>query len=151
CVGAAGKVVAFEPTSVTYARLSDNVRLNKFSNVSCINAGLSDRSERAELARSTDGFDAWNSFAKPTMGKSFSKEQVEVVEWDRYAREYDLVGKVTMMKIDVEGWESRVLAGGKEVFTRADAPVLQIEFTDEAANAAGSSCRDLYAMLENFG
>jgi hypothetical protein len=56
-----------------------------------------------------------------------------------------------MMKIDVEGWESRVLAGGKEVFSRTDAPLLQVEFADESAKAAGSSCRDLYQRLENFG
>ena len=63
----------------------------------------------------------------------------------------NLIGSVTMMKIDVEGWESRVLAGGKEVFAREDAPVLQVEFTDAAAEAAGTSCRQLYEFLESFG
>ena len=65
-------------------------------------------------------------------------------------REGNLLGNVTMMKIDVEGWESRVLAGGKEVFTRPDAPVLQVEFTDAAAKAAGSSCRQLVQIFGKF-
>jgi hypothetical protein len=56
-----------------------------------------------------------------------------------------------MMKIDVEGWESRVLAGGREALARADAPVLQVEFVDEGARAAGSSCRILFECLEAFG
>ena len=150
-VGPAGRVVAFEPTGVTYTRLVDNVRLNRFSNVNCVNSALSDHSGRLNLARSTDGFDAWNSFAEPTMGNTISYEQVEVIEWDRYARDHNLSGMVTMMKIDVEGWESRVLAGGKEVFARLDAPVLQVEFTDAAAKAAGSSCRSLYEFLESLG
>jgi FkbM family methyltransferase len=151
CVGPSGKVVAFEPTIRTYTRLVDNVRLNQFSNVSCVNLALSDRNGHLDLIRSTDGFDAWNSFASPTTGNTISHERVEIVEWDRYAAAHDLQGVVTMMKIDVEGWESRVLAGGKDVFARADAPILQVEFTDEAANAAGSSCQELYKCLEKFG
>jgi FkbM family methyltransferase len=150
-VGRAGSVVAFEPTTTTHARLMDNVELNEFSNVNCMNLALSDHSGYVDLIQSTDGFDAWNSLAEPIAGKTFHKEPVEVIEWDRYAEEHDLIGRTTMMKIDVEGWESRVLAGGKEVFNRTDAPLLQVEFADETAKAAGSSCRDLYQCLENFG
>jgi FkbM family methyltransferase len=150
-VGPAGRVIAFEPTSVTYARLVDNVRLNGFSNVRCVNSALSDRSGYLDLIQSTDGFDAWNSFAEPTMGTENLRERVEVIEWDHYARSHNLSGLITMMKIDVEGWESRVLAGGKEVIARPDAPVLQIEFTEPSAKAAGSSCRNLYECLEGFG
>jgi FkbM family methyltransferase len=150
-VGPTGRVVAFEPTGVTYTRLVDNVRLNGFCNVNCVNSALSNRSGQLDLARLTDGFDAWNSFAEPTMGGKFSHERVEVIEWDHYARAHNLSGAVTMMKIDVEGWESRVLAGGKEAFARPDAPVLQVEFTDAAAKAAGSSCHNLYEFLESLG
>jgi len=66
-------------------------------------------------------------------------------------RQEGLAGAVTMMKIDVEGWENRVLAGGSESLSRPDAPVLQVEFTDAAARSAGSSCRELYGMLESMG
>jgi FkbM family methyltransferase len=87
-VGPAGRVIAFEPTSVTYARLVDNVRLKGFSNVRCVNSALSDRSGYLDLTQSTDGFDAWNSFAEPTMGTTNSRERVEVIEWDHYARDH---------------------------------------------------------------
>jgi FkbM family methyltransferase len=97
CVGLRGKVVAFEPTEVTYARLVDNVRLNGFSNVDCVKSALSDRSGQLDLARSTDGFDAWNSFAKPTMGGAISHERVEVIEWDNYAREHNLAGMISKL------------------------------------------------------
>lgn len=150
-VGSAGRVVAFEPTITTHARLLDNVELNEFSNVDCMNLALSDSSGDVALIESTDGFDGWNSLAKPIAGKTFHKQVVEAMEWDRFAQEHDLIGRTTMMKIDVEGWESRVLAGGKEVFGRHDAPLLQVEFADETAKAAGSSCRDLYQCLQQFG
>jgi len=64
------------------------------------------------------------------MGTTNLREPVEVIEWDHYTRDHNLFGLVTMMKIDVEGWESRVLAGGKGVIARPDAPVLQVEFTE---------------------
>ena len=150
CVGPLGRVMAFEPTMVTHARLIDNVRLNKFANVCCINMALSDRSGHLDLTRVADGFDAWNSFAEPTTGKTFCKERVEIIEWDRYAREHSLVGNVTMMKIDVEGWETRVLAGASEAFTRPDAPVLLVEFTDAAAEISGFLMSRVVQMLGAF-
>jgi FkbM family methyltransferase len=150
-VGSTGKVIAFEPTSKTYERLVGNVRLNRLCNVDCVRSALSDHTGELDLVRSADGFDAWNSFAGPTTTQTVSRERVGVIEWDRYAEAHLLSGNVTMMKIDVEGWESRVLAGGREILSRSDSPVLQVEFTDDAAQAAGSSCRALYEFLESLG
>jgi hypothetical protein len=55
------------------------------------------------------------------------------------------------MKIDVEGWEAPVLEGARQSLLQRDAPVLQVEFTDEAATAAGYSCRGVYQQLEELG
>jgi FkbM family methyltransferase len=146
-----GRVVSFEPATTTNERFTQNVRLNDLGNVTCVRAASSDSSGQLELVQSLDGLDAWNSLAKPTMGSAFANEMVDVIAWDRYAKQHDLVGAVTMMKIDVEGWESRVLAGGREIFSRADAPVLQVEFEEHAAKTGGSSCRNLHRLLEDFG
>lgn len=151
CVEPGGRVFAFEPTAMTYDRLTDNVRLNGLANVDCIKRALSDGCGRLQLMRASGGFDGWNSLARPVMGEASEAEEVEVIRWDQYAKQHDLAGSVTMMKIDVEGWESRVLAGGEEVLMRPDAPVLQVEFTDDAAEAAGTSCRELYQRLEAYG
>src|SRR5262249_20876384 len=51
-VGPSGRVVALEPTTTTFARLMDNVQLNKFSNVNCVNLALSDWSGHLDLTRS---------------------------------------------------------------------------------------------------
>jgi FkbM family methyltransferase len=150
-VGSTGQVIAFEPTAVTYRRLLHNVQINRFKQVKCLQLALSDGDGALELMQSVDGFDAWNSLARPTMGKAFTSERVHAVGWDQYAKQQDLIGSVTMMKIDVEGWETRVLSGGQEMFARSDAPVLQVEFSDEAASGAGVSCHILYRTLEGFG
>jgi len=150
-VGSHGTVFAFEPTPKIYKELLENVILNGFQNVHCIQKALSDSNDVRPLFVATDGFDDYNSFAKPITAASFVTEKVACLTWDSFAVQEDLIGKVTMMKIDVEGWESHVLQGGVSFFSRDDAPVLQVEFTDEASLAAGSSCRQLYCLLEKLG
>lgn len=151
-VGPEGKVVAFEPTAKTFGRLVDNVRLNRLSNVECLKLALSDSQGQLQLSASSIGYDAWNSLSTDVLDKVGKTELVQVIDWDQFARSRNLSGgSVTMMKIDVEGWESRVLEGGNEFFASSDAPVLQVEFTDDAAESAGSSCQALYDRLQSFG
>jgi FkbM family methyltransferase len=150
-VGRTGCVYAFEPCSTAFRRLQASVDLNHFANVRCFPVALSDSAGPFVMNVSLDGFDAWNSLARPAAGNSFGTEMVTSVTWDEFAREHDLIGKVAMMKIDVEGWESRVLRGGAYCLSRDDAPILQVEFTDVAALSAGSNCTELYRTLETFG
>lgn len=150
-VGGAGHVYGFEPCSRTFARLEANLRLNGFANVSCYRMSLSDRHGEATLTAPVDGYGAWGSLAHPVRGKSFTTETVAMLPWDDFAQEHQLIGRVVAMKIDVEGWEARVLSGASKALAREDAPVLQVEFTEEAARAAGSSCAELYHRLEGFG
>jgi hypothetical protein len=56
-----------------------------------------------------------------------------------------------MIKLDVEGWEQKVLDGGEKLLTSDIAPLLQIEFTDENAIAAGTTCKALYTKLRSLG
>lgn len=151
CVGNAGHVYAFEPSPETYRRLVENVQLNQFANISVYQLALSNRPDQLEMMISKDGFDAWNSLAKPIAGNTFVTENVNCVTWNDFALENDLVGRVTMIKIDVEGWEKYVLEGGAKTLSRADAPILQVEFTEPAALSAGSSCEELYHLLQDFG
>lgn len=150
-VGPAGHVFAFEPSPKTFERLRTNVELNGFANVSCHQLALSHQSGQTLLNVSLDGHDAWNSLARPIAGSTFGVQTITGIQWDAFAREHRLTGQVTMMKIDIEGWETRMLQGACETLARPDAPVLQVEFTDQACQAAGSSCARVYGMLEEFG
>lgn len=150
-VGEKGSVYAFEPCSLTYNRLKSNIKLNGFSNVYCQQVALSNCNSQENITLSLDGFDAWNSLAKPTAGEVFASELINTMRWDDFAVQHQLQGKVTLMKIDVEGWETYVLSGGAETLSREDAPTLLIEFTEQAARLANSSCHKLYQTLEKLG
>ena len=146
-----GKVFAFEPCAKTFQRLVRNVELNRMNNVKCNQMALSDHSGQIQMNLALDGYDAFNSMAQPIMGSNFATEMVCTVTLDDFARKHNLMGRVTLIKIDVEGWESRVLSGGHETLSRTDAPVLQVEFTDLACQSAGTSCQALYHQLEELG
>lgn len=150
-VGPSGRVYAFEPTGRIYERLVINSMLNGFECMACFRLALSDKIGQQSLFASKDGFDAWNSFAHPIAGQSFDNELVECETWDHFAVQHNLLGKVSMIKLDVEGWEIPVLSGAKETLAREDAPLLQVEFTDAVSRSAGFSCKDSYRMLEDFG
>ena len=150
-VGRHGRVHAIEPCSRTFARLARNISLNGFENIIGHRLALSAENGESEMTLSTDGHDAWNSLAPPTDGNVFARETVRTQKWDAFVEENKLIGKVAMMKVDVEGWEMHFLAGASDSLSRDDAPVLQVEFNDEALTAAGSTGRDLHTALTDLG
>ena len=150
-VGHEGSVYAFEPNPTTFERLQDNVALNRFKRVRCIPLALSDTEANLPLTIGLEGWDAWSSLAYPVGASAVTTISTGCITWDRFAVTERLLGRVAMMKIDVEGWEAKVLSGASTALIRPDAPLLQVEFTDAAAYAAGSSCRDLYHLLEQLG
>jgi FkbM family methyltransferase len=150
-VGPHGRVHAFEPCSQTFERLLENVKLNGFGNISCHRVALSHENARAQLTLVNSGFDAWNSLGTPYMGETVGAETVTTVTLDSFVREHAIAGRRCVVKIDVEGWENHVLRGAQDFLAGDDAPLLCVEFTEEAATLAGTSCDELYRALERLG
>jgi len=153
-VGPKGRVIAFEPVSDIFQKLNKNIRINGFENVLVMKQGLSDVECEKEMYQYGGGYDAWNSLAVDAKMKKrhgVEKSVVRLTTLDRFVRTSMLEGKIALIKIDVEGWEGKVIEGGENTLLHADAPVLQVEFDDQRAQVAGSSCRQLYAQLEGLG
>jgi FkbM family methyltransferase len=150
-VGSGGLVIAFEPANQTYNRMLDNIELNGIRNIQTHRLGLSDKEEVLDLNISTDGYEAWNTFV-PTTDKKFSlKEMVEVTTLDHFLNENSIdINKISLIKLDVEGFEINVLKGAVGLLTNQDAPVFMIEFTDENAISAGNCCHELYKLLLQY-
>jgi len=106
-VGASGKVIAIEPHPVTHARLAFNRAASGFTQVSLVAAaaGASD----GELMIETDGD---NLGASHIVGGEPAGNAIRVPSL-RLQRILDDAGvdRVDALKIDVEGYEDRVLTG----------------------------------------
>ena len=145
-----GKVYSFEPVRSTFLRLKENIKLNNLSHVSLYNLGLSNSDGILEMVTSSEGYDAWNSFGKPTAGSNFVNEKVEILKIDSWCQQ-NQISLVNLAKIDVEGWECNVLKGGEKLFSSSNAPDLIVEFTEENCKNAETTCGQLYDILKDFG
>jgi FkbM family methyltransferase len=151
-VGVEGAVLSFEPSQKTFNRLKENCSLNGLTNVRSYRLGLSDRDENLELNISENGYEAWNTFVESDDQKFSRKELVSVKSLDHFLNEIELdIKKISLIKIDVEGFEMRVLKGAQQLLSGPDSPVFLIEFADANANSAGSCCHEIYKFLGGFG
>ena len=150
-VGDQGRVISFEPSRRTYLRLLENFRRNQLQNVDSVNAALSDVSGTTRLYAGGPEMDAWNSLSQSANGPAPEAEEVSTTTWDEYSGQHALDDRVTLMKIDVEGWETAVLRGARRALGGQKAPILQVEFCEENARAAGSSCSDLEGAILELG
>jgi FkbM family methyltransferase len=104
-VGEAGKVVAIEANTTNYSWLRLHCELNHTRNVKCIQVGVSDRTEKLRMACSFYGNRSGNSFLKesPTGEWIECRPLLEVVK-------AETCGKIDGAKLDIEGFEFRVLS-----------------------------------------
>jgi len=146
-----GKVYAIEPVAKTFERLERNIKLNKFKNIFPFRLAVSSSNGTLPMKISQEGYDAWNSLAKPTRGDNYDIEIVETQRLDDFIQANKLMGKIKMVKIDVEGWEYEVLNGGLEFFSEQGVLIVQIEFNEDALQGAGSSSEMLIKKLTSLG
>ncbi len=123
-VGACGKVYAFEPRREIFAYLQRNIALNDASQVSAFNVALGSRPaqlaiDRLDLLRA-DNFGGL-SLSLPSEIATDEQYEIAVVTLDGME-----LPPVDLVKLDVEGMESDVLAGAQAVIAR-DRPVIFAE------------------------
>jgi FkbM family methyltransferase len=106
-VGADGTVIAIEPHPVTFARLTFNRIASGFTQVRLVAAAAG--AEDGELMIATDAGNLGASHVVTTDAKS-QAIKVPSLRLERILVEAG-VGKVDALKIDVEGFEDRVLTG----------------------------------------
>jgi FkbM family methyltransferase len=148
-VGNNGKVICFEPDPKTFKRLGENINLNDFKNIDSRNIGLSEKDGELIFYVSKNGYDAWNSFAPSQDNKLESQIQVRVSTLDFELRNIEK-SKISLVKIDVEGWEKFVLRGGMTFFNDYS-PIVMVEFTEQNTFNAGYPVHDIYDFMINLG
>lgn len=152
-IGETGQIHAFEPSSKTFKRLTENVSLNHLQDKVIVNnIGLSDKTDEIEINLYANGYDAWNSFANILDKGASEKEIVKVETLNNYVKNNNIeVSKISLIKIDVEGWEIPVIKGATDILKSSNAPVLIVEFTEENAFKAGFNCYELYDLIIGLG
>lgn len=141
-----GRVLAIEPSSENAAILEQMVRSNAFQNVTVIRSAAGATSSRGLLHLESDNKGLHSLIPSSTATGS---EEVSVRPVDELLGEAG-VQRVDLIKIDVEGYESKVVAGMSRVLER-DHPAIIFEFMPQWIVRAGDDPLALLETLRNYG
>jgi FkbM family methyltransferase len=136
------RTIAFEPAPFAYQFLARNVLLNNLSTlVSARNMALG---SRAGKIRFTAGLGTENHVVT-------DKDGVESVEVESSTLDAQIAGlEPAVIKIDVEGFEYEVLAGGQDCLTKPSLQALIVERVGNAGNY-GQDEASLHTKLRSQG
>jgi FkbM family methyltransferase len=107
---AGGAIYAFEPNPDAYSKLVRNIEANRARNIHLLPYAVGSKQGRAWLRRSErTGLGSIEESSSETGGV---RVEVEMVTLDDMVEKHS-VTRIDLMKIDVEGYEESVLAGGE--------------------------------------
>lgn len=121
-VGPNGRVWAFEPASATFAFLANSVAINEFRQVVLDQRALSFEEGSAELTLNENS--ELNEIVRNDSVRG-ATETIRITSLDLLMKEYDWAA-IDFVKIDAEGEEARIIAGGQEFFS-GNSPLVQYE------------------------
>jgi FkbM family methyltransferase len=150
-VGERGHVYAFEPGSRALELLRRNIALNHLTNVTVIEAAVSNHTGEASFAVANDT--ALSSLAD--IGRADQQiatwQTVKTVRLDDAIAQYGM-GAVSFIKMDVEGAEKLALDGAPHLLSRSSGPLtILFEAFEQNTRAFGYSVGELLDMLRLRG
>lgn len=150
-VGIRGQVHAFEPVPKYFARLRRLAELNPAHAifVNACAAGETDETRTIYLTR-----EAGQNTLVPTYKDTVEitgGQKIQVIRLDSYIEE-EGIGRVALIKIDVEGYEFHVLRGLERCFRRArHLPPVICEIAPRAYPLIGSTLSELARYMDDLG
>jgi len=123
-VGSDGHVYAFEPDPVARKALQENIELNQATNVTVLPLAVSDCSQKLLLVSSKFGNSVSHIQTNSINSEEEHSVEVEAVSLNTFIQEQNI--KSFHIKIDVEGAEAKVFAGGLEALRQAKTVFLEI-------------------------
>lgn len=152
CVGKSGQVHSFEPVPTYFKKLLYMTKLNiKYNNIFINNFALGETysTMNIDVNRNIWG---WNTLVPKFMEPSGIKTsfKVKIKRLDDYIFQNNLKN-ISLIKIDVEGFEIPVLKGLSSYFEEEDIlPNLLIEVSPSAYQLLGYRLEDLENLLKQF-
>jgi FkbM family methyltransferase len=147
-VGRDGAVVAVEPGRVAADLLERNLALNRFDTVRVVRAALADKVGTAPLYHVPLGDDP-QAFSLLSDGSAVEAETVATTTLDALVGELGL-SRIDCLKIDVEGAEPLVLAGGQATLARWH-PIVIFEINASLSLSSGAAPDAAWRQLAGLG
>jgi FkbM family methyltransferase len=146
-VGPTGKVIAMEPDPESFKYLEQTIAANGTENVQAFPVAASDASATLPLYISADNRGDNRLYAP---GESRPQVEVEAVATDALLAE-NKIDTVNFIKIDVQGYEPKVIAGLRDTITRSPKLTLLTEFWPKGIRDAGGDPQNFLNTLRELG
>ncbi|MFT6890321.1 MAG: FkbM family methyltransferase [Halioglobus sp.] len=144
-VGKGGLVIAFEPELNNLNRLLKNVLVNSCNNIVLQSVALSDVSGRSEILCPPE-YNLGQANMRPSSdGRSLP---ILTARLDQVLNSTDF-DRIKLLKMDVEGYEYKVLKGMGNLLDRVDS--LTCEINHDFLKACGSSEKEIFDVLHAHG
>ena len=137
-VGATGKVIAYEAHPETYAELVENCERNNCTNVTAVHKAIGEQAGKVFIA-----LDPINKGASSIVASNGAGAEVDCITLDA-----EILTRLNMIKIDVEGFELPVFRGAKESLAQHQ-PIVIFESIKELTDS--SSTQEVYTLLSDLG
>ena len=148
-----GRIYSFEPGDYARSILGRVVRWRGLKNVEVLPFGLSDTAGTASFSvpikrSGSFGFGLSHLGADPG-GRAVRTETVQLETLDGFAAARQL-DRLDFLKADIEGWEMRLLAGGRETVARFR-PAIMVELVGVHLARAGDRPESVWQLLGTLG
>lgn len=145
-VGAAGRVLSFEPGLESFSTLQRNIALNGFENVRAFHAALSDKDGTARLYHEGRGPTSFSLGRPGDNGRQGEDVETRSLQGLLAKEEENRVG---LIKLDVEGAEELALRGALPLLTSSH-PGIIFEINPPAAQQLGLEPLGAWQLLDSL-
>lgn len=151
-IGAAGRVYCFEPLRQTFLRLADNIACNGLTNIQPEHLAIGDFCGKLRLIREKDSSKSYTQDVdvRQRSPDDTQDEYCDAVTLDSFLAMHR-IGRIDYLKIDVEGFEARVIAGATKALTEMVPGIIQMELIDELQVRGSGSAHTVRQTLSALG
>jgi FkbM family methyltransferase len=152
-IASRGRIYSFEPSSYSRSILNFANKAGGFDNIDVVPMGLGDAPGTLTLTTPIKSYGTFR-YGLAHMGDEATNgachhENVALTTIDDFVTKAGL-NRLEFIKMDVEGWELRILKGGTETIQRYR-PAMMIELVGKQLARAGDSLEDAWALLQSLG
>ncbi len=139
-----GEVISIEPSKELFETIENHIKLNNLNNITPLNVAVGEKEKKAKLYSVSENNSGMNRiFENDTI--SFNSEIITIKTLDELVLEQNIT-TVNAIKIDVEGYEYKVLKGAYNTL-KAKHPILFIEIDENNLKEQHCTPAEIFQFL----